>query len=111
MDSGQAYNFGPLLVDSYTVEELVQRFVVAWGQKPKAIHVRERSDAPDMNTLTLDSTKARSALGWKPRYGFDTAVEETARWYRGFAEDPGVDQARRMTSGQIRRFCAESTRH
>jgi dTDP-glucose 4,6-dehydratase len=30
---------------------------------------------------SLDSTKARSALGWQPQFSFDQSLESTVRWY------------------------------
>ena len=30
---------------------------------------------------SLDSSKIRSELGWKPRYTFSSALEETVKWY------------------------------
>jgi len=30
---------------------------------------------------SLDSSKIRDEVGWKPRYGFDEALRETVRWY------------------------------
>jgi CDP-glucose 4,6-dehydratase len=32
--------------------------------------------------LRLDSSKARSILGWKPRWDVRTSVSKTVEWYR-----------------------------
>ena len=30
---------------------------------------------------SLDSSKIRDELGWKPRQTFESGIEETVRWY------------------------------
>ena len=32
----------------------------------------------------LDSTRARTELGWKPAFGLDAGLVETVRWYREY---------------------------
>jgi dTDP-glucose 4,6-dehydratase len=29
----------------------------------------------------IDSTKIQSQLGWKPKFDFETAIENTIKWY------------------------------
>jgi CDP-glucose 4,6-dehydratase len=38
--------------------------------------------------LKLDSSKARTRLGWSPRLSFDEALALTADWYREFHAAP-----------------------
>ena len=47
---------------------------------------------------SLDCSKIRS-LGWRPRYEFETALEETIRWYQGNQE-----WWRKIKSGEFRRY-------
>jgi CDP-glucose 4,6-dehydratase len=30
----------------------------------------------------LDASKARTMLGWEPKYAMEQAIEETVAWYR-----------------------------
>lgn len=34
------------------------------------------------HSLEIDDTASRKALGWQPPHDFDSAIEETARWFR-----------------------------
>ena len=43
---------------------------------------------PETRFLHLDSTKARTLLGWIPPLSFADTVELTANWYRDFAASP-----------------------
>jgi hypothetical protein len=45
---------------------------------------------PEERELRLDSSKARTMLGWGCRWPIDTALEWVARWYDGLraGDDP-----------------------
>lgn len=49
----------------------------------------------------IDTSKAKSRLGWKPIWDAKRAVEETARWYKVFAD--GGDM-RAFTELQIKDY-------
>jgi len=52
--------------------------------------------------LMLDSTKAHTRLGWRPRLGFDDAIRLTAEWYGRFMEGKGG--MREASEAQIRYY-------
>lgn len=93
------WNFGPEARAARTVRELVGEFGRAWGAaapvrlKPTREH--------ETRFLRLDPAKARRRLGWSQRWGFQRAVDETARWYKAEAE--GGD-ARSLCLAQIEAF-------
>ena len=77
---GGAWNFGPM-VSQYTVGQLVDDVVNAWGSgewddisDAKAVH--------EAHYLRLDSTKANVGLGWMPKLEVKQSVELTVAWYR-----------------------------
>jgi CDP-glucose 4,6-dehydratase len=79
----QAWNFGPLEEDAATVALFAERMATAWGNGARA--VPEQSAFPhEATTLRLDVTKARSALGWQPRWRLDVAISATVDWYRAW---------------------------
>lgn len=50
--------------------------------------VEDRTDprAPkEAKLLRLDSTKAKTLLGWAPRWNFARTIKETAQWYKQVA--------------------------
>ena len=73
------FNFGPNPKDNRTVRELVEEILKwragAWVDRsdPAAVH--------EAGLLNLDIRKARRILGWKPRWGFEETVRQTADWY------------------------------
>lgn len=85
-DFAEGWNFGPN-ADSFVEVAAIARAVLgAWGSHASGIEFSARSDDPhEASMLTLDSSKARTRLGWKPRLSASQAIEMTAEWYRAFA--------------------------
>lgn len=83
----EAFNFGPDLQDTLEVEQVVQLALKAWGSG--RYFCDSDPQAPyEAALLRLDSSKARSRLGWKPRWNAQTAILRTVQWYRQVLEDP-----------------------
>jgi CDP-glucose 4,6-dehydratase len=75
-----AWNFGPEKSDARSVRWIVDRLcekVVG-----SAWQLEKGSQPHEANTLKLDSSKARSFLGWRPRWNLETALDKTLEWYR-----------------------------
>ena len=78
----QAWNFGPDAGDDASVGEIAHRVATLWGGA-------EVEDAPDpdwheVGLLRLDSTLARSVLGWAPRWSLQEALDHTVAWHRAW---------------------------
>jgi CDP-glucose 4,6-dehydratase len=87
----EPYNFGPSQEGVRTVADLVTSICSLWGEggdvvgKWHSTGTRASSElAPphEARLLTLDSSKARDKLGWRPRLAFDEAIAWTTRWYK-----------------------------
>ena len=88
-DFAQAWNFGPDERDEVSVRHVADRLSELWeggidwrqdeGEHPHEAHY-----------LRLDSTKARTQLGWAPRWDLDQALASIAAWHAGHiaGEDP-----------------------
>jgi CDP-glucose 4,6-dehydratase len=76
-----AWNFGPDAAQRVEVIDVVKRFAVAFD---RGVAWQLADDAPlhEAQALTLDSTKARTDLGWRPRWTIDEAIAATADGYR-----------------------------
>jgi CDP-glucose 4,6-dehydratase len=84
-----AWNFGPGLDSEREVRDLLARFMAPWGDRAR--WSLDESDHPhEAGLLRLDASKARESLGWRPRFGFDEAIDWTADWYRAFADGADV---------------------
>jgi CDP-glucose 4,6-dehydratase len=76
-----AWNFGPAEQDVHKVGWVVERIVELWPGGLRWTH----EDGPrptEARYLRLDSTRARSRLGWKAPVGLDAALAATVAWYR-----------------------------
>jgi len=82
----EAFNFGPDPSKTYTVEDVVNRAVAAWGGG--SWHRPDLGAQPhEASLLQLDVDKAEERLGWKPAWDFDVTVDRTIGWYRRYADD------------------------
>jgi CDP-glucose 4,6-dehydratase len=78
-DFAQAWNFGPASEDNRPVCSLLSTLQQYWPE------IRWHTcEAPlhESKFLNVDSSKARSHLGWKPVWDLATALKLTAAWYR-----------------------------
>ncbi len=75
-----AWNFGPDNEALISVGELVELLAQNWpGQARWTIdNVPQLHEA---GLLSLDSSKARSRLGWRPRWSLQQALERTLAWH------------------------------
>ena len=85
----QAWNFGPEDRDVRSVGAIVNRAAALWGDGA-AVERDTASHPHEAQFLKLDSSKARTRLGWSSRLDVDKALEWTIRWYR----NPSAAQTR-----------------
>ena len=87
-----AWNFGPEDADARTVEWLVQRFCEKWGEGASCGF--DRGEHPhEAHHLKLDISKARTALGWRPRWDLLTAIDRVVEWTRSYRDGADVREA------------------
>ncbi len=76
-----AYNFGPFMADTLTVEELVEQAIAIWGSG-EYTYTTQRDAPHEAGLLRLDITKACEELSWLPRWNSQQALTETLNWYK-----------------------------
>jgi len=81
-----AWNFGPEPDHIIPVGELVERFR---AKMPERLRVEIKADAQNLEStnLGLDISKAKKALGYKPRWNLARTLDETHAWYEHFLAD------------------------
>ena len=84
----EAWNFGPEEFDakpvSWIVEQLCQKL-------PNARWELEGTPQPhEAGLLKLDSAKAKSRLGWAPRWSLETALDKTVEWHQAWKERQSI---------------------
>lgn len=103
-DSG--FNFGPGPGSEQSVEQLLTRFVAAWGLD--AQWEQDGDQHPhEARLLRLDTAKARETLGWTPLLDFEQTTQWTAHWYRAFADRADVLET---TLKQVDRYLGQRVR-
>lgn len=96
-DAPRAMNFGPAPGHDVTVATLAEAMLAALGREPRWL-CNAPAATKEMRLLAVDSTLARSSIGWRDRLAGEKLVEWTARWYA--AVHAGED-ARDVTLRQI----------
>ena len=98
-----AWNFGPRDEDVRPVHWVVDRLAAIWGEG--ATWRVDSGDHPhEARYLKLDSTKARSELGWEPLWSVEEALERTARWYRCHHDGASQQQLLERTLADIAHY-------
>jgi CDP-glucose 4,6-dehydratase len=82
-----ALNFGPTLSDNPTVSQVADAVGQALGLL-RAWQRAEKAGPREMQSLSLDPTRAQRSLGWRTRLKAAEAIRWTADWYA--ARDRGV---------------------
>jgi dTDP-glucose 4,6-dehydratase len=76
--AGEVYNISA--GNEYDNLTLVKKVLELMGKDESFIEFVEDRPGHDLR-YSLDSTKIRSELGWRPRFNFDEALKFTVEWY------------------------------
>lgn len=96
----QALNFGPKPGNDITVEEFAG-LILAALEGSRGIELDEPDRSVEAQRLSLDTTLAQTALGWRDRLVGREAIEATTTWYRRWR---GGEDMRDVTISQIERY-------
>ncbi|WP_224981782.1 CDP-glucose 4,6-dehydratase [Geomonas agri] len=97
-----AWNFGPGDDDTRPVEWIVQNICSRWGRG--ASFTVDIGDHPhEANYLKLDCSKARTELGWRPKWDLNESLERIVQWTNAYCENKCM---RDFTMAQIEDYCA-----
>lgn len=80
-----SWNFGPSAEGIRTVGWVVEQLNDYCGRRI-VWNVDSNPQPHEARMLTLDSAKARSLLGWKPRWTVERALKAAAEWYDAHAK-------------------------
>lgn len=101
-----SYNFGPASQGRLTVSELIG--LICKFTDVKVAYEMDKSIIDEAQFLNLDTTKAQSVLGWKPKLSLLESLEWTFDWYRTWIQK---DHARIKTLAveQIQEYLERQT--
>jgi len=97
----QAWNVGPNQETMWSVEDVVRFLSKHWDGS--AIWKIDRGEHfMEEVLLTLDNSKARQQLGWRPVWNTETALIETLKWYQDYKKDR--EKILKITIEQLERY-------
>jgi CDP-glucose 4,6-dehydratase len=99
------WNFGPIVTQNMTVEELVKKIIYLW--RSGSYQISSTQTSHEAGKLALDIHKAVTLLDWYPRWNCEQAIEQTVLWYKEYYTNPTRDM-RSLCEQQIRSYLATS---
>jgi CDP-glucose 4,6-dehydratase len=90
-DFSGAWNFGPDDRDTKPVQWLVEKLCSEWGRSA-SYSIDETEQPHEAHYLKLDCSKAKSELGWHPRWNLEKALDSIIEWTKAYQE--GKDLAK-----------------
>lgn len=104
----KAWNFGPDERCRSTVGEVAGLAARYWGEQATVEPDAGSSHPHEAALLTLDSAFARRALGWKPLWSLEQAVERTVSWQRAWKRGEDMN---RVSVDHIRAYLGAAVAH
>ena len=96
----QAWNFGPSDNDAENVEWIISKICSRWGCGAE-YSVMENNAVHEASYLKLDCSKAKSDLGWMPKWNIEQAIDAIVAWNKDWM---GGENARKLCERQIHEF-------
>ena len=96
----QAWNFGPELDSIVPVWEIGEKVIKYYGNG-ELEDISNPDELHEAKLLSLDISKARFNLGWKPTWNTEVAIEKTIEWYKKYKEGNIYE----LCLKQIKEFC------
>ena len=75
-----SFNFGPHFSSAVSVSSLVNKILEWWPGS--WIDVSSPNQLHEAKSLSLNIQKAYEFLAWRPRWDFNSTVEQTVKWYK-----------------------------
>jgi CDP-glucose 4,6-dehydratase len=95
-----SWNFGPDAKDAKQVEWLVKMLCKKYGNG--ASYAIDKGKHPhETHLLTLNCSKAKRELGWRPKMHLDAALDNIIKWTKAFGDK---DDLRKLCMYQIKEF-------
>ncbi|MBV1870602.1 MAG: CDP-glucose 4,6-dehydratase [Gammaproteobacteria bacterium] len=96
----EAWNFGPSNNENKAVSWIADHINNYWGNN-SGWTTNKETNPHEAHILNLDSSKARTILGWKPTLSIDEALQLTVLWHKAFLEEQNMQE---FTLKQIKEY-------
>jgi len=100
----EGWNFGPNDEDAKPVQWIVEGLIKAWGEGASWV-LDEGNHPHEAHYLKLDCSKAKTRLGWHPRWHLGTALGAIIDWHQAYRvnksmRDLSIEQIQAFVHGQ-----------
>jgi len=96
----EAWNFGPDDRDAKNVEWIAEKFCSLWG-KDASYAIDKNPQPHEANYLKLDCSKAKTELGWTPKWDIEKALGSIVDWYQAWINK---NDTRELSLQQMKAF-------
>jgi CDP-glucose 4,6-dehydratase len=96
----EGWNFGPDDSDAKPVEWIINKICTLWGNNA-SFETDTNPQPHEANYLKLDCSKAKTRLGWRPKWNIDTAIDRIVEWTKAYNQ--GADM-RSVCKNQIQQY-------
>ena len=96
----EAWNFGPDDTDVRNVEWVINTICTMWGNGA-SFQIDTNPQPHEASYLKLDCSKAKTVLGWFPRWDLETALKSIVEWNKAWLNKQDI---RNVTEEQIKRY-------
>jgi CDP-glucose 4,6-dehydratase len=100
-----AWNFGPDFDSIAPVKKVVSLLTNFWGSSPGILSAAPQNAPHEAALLSLDCTKAKNLLDWKPRLNLQNALNYTVEWYK----NDRTEDVYALCERQIASYCKTCT--
>jgi CDP-glucose 4,6-dehydratase len=101
------WNFGPADESVKTVEWVVKKFLEGWPEGAGYSIDSGAGQPHEAICLSLDCSKSKAFLGWRPVWNIDKAIGMVVEWTRSYIRQESIQKA---SIEQIEEFTAELDR-
>ena len=95
-----AWNFGPNNESIISVGEIVSMIVGKWGNG-RCADISDKKEPHEANLLSLDISKARNFLNWKPKWNIQKCIEKTCDWYKKYSQQNIYDFCKKQIESYV----------
>jgi CDP-glucose 4,6-dehydratase len=81
IEYSEAWNFGPMQDNTFTVEDLVKKAIGVWGEGNYVKPILD-NQLHEAGWLKLDINKSINNLGWKPKWNAIETIKKTIEFYK-----------------------------
>ena len=96
-----SWNFGPERKNCKTVKKVVDKFLSYFDKKTRVKILKDKKSFHESRYLSLNISKAKKELKWKPKLSFDQTLKLTSDWYKNYLANNKIEK---ITADQIKYF-------